>query len=312
MKLISMIIPCYNEEDNIDTLMVELAKELPHDLYNFEYLMINDGSNDKTFDKLKTYQDNKQVKIINFSRNFGKETAMLAGLDYASGDATIIIDADLQMPLSYVSEMLLYWQEGYKLVLSHKEVRKQSLKGKMASKYYDVYNKISKHKINKDALDFQLMDREVVKVLTSIRERNRFLKGLTGYLGFKNISIPVQIEDRTQGVSKFSGFSTLSSYALDSFIIHSSYPLKLMLKIGLLISSLSFIYMIYIIVNSLVTGISASGYASLMSIMLFMFGVVILFLGIIGYYIGFMYEEIKQRPNYIVEDAINFDREDHH
>lgn len=169
------------------------------DVYDFEFIFINDGSSDDTFNKLKTNQDNNMVKVLNFSPNFGKENAMLAGLDYASGDASIFIDADLQMPIKYINEMLMFWQEGYKLVLTYKSNRNKGLKSKLASSYYDVFNKISDHQILKDALDLQLMDKSVVEIMTSISERNRFLKGIMGFIGYNYKVIPVEITERKEG-----------------------------------------------------------------------------------------------------------------
>lgn len=306
-KLISLVIPVYNEEGNIERLINSLNEQLPSDVYDFEYILVNDGSKDNSFNVLKEFTDDSHVKIINFSRNFGKEAAILAGLDHAKGDASIIIDADLQMPISYIDEMLMFWQEGYKLVLTYKTNRDKGLKNKMASKYYDVFNKLSDHHIIKDALDFQLMDKSVVKTIVCMRERNRFLKGITGFIGYNYKIIPVEIVERESGKSSFGNFSTLFSYAFKSFVIHSNVPLKISIITGSIISFVSFLYLIYIIVNTLIGNTAGSGYASLMCVTLFMFGIVLLFLGIIGYYVGFIYDEVKARPNYIIEDKINFE-----
>lgn len=305
-KLISLVIPVYNEEGNIKRLITSLNQQLPLDVYEFEYILVNDGSKDNSLQILKKYQNDSHVKIINFSRNFGKEAAILAGLDHTSGDASIIIDADLEMPISYIDEMLMFWQEGYKLVFTYRSNRKTNFKSNMASKYYDVFNKMSDHDIIKDALDFQLMDKSVVKTITSMRERNRFLKGITGFIGYNYKAISVEIVDRESGKSSFGNFSTLFSYTLNSFVIHSNVPLKISIIIGTILSFFSFIFPIFNIVSALSGDNTGNGYASLMSVILFMFVIVLLFLGIVGYYIGFFYEEVKRRPN-LVDEKINIE-----
>lgn len=309
MELISLIIPCHNEEGNIVKLMDSFTKTLVDLSVNFEYIFVNDGSNDRTIDiidQLASEQDN--IKIIDFSRNFGKEAAILAGLDYCVGDAAIIIDADLQMPVKYIIDFIEQWRKGNKLVLSFKQNRSKGFKSYLASKYYDVFNRISETQILKDALDFQLMDREVIDVICSMRERSRFFKGITGFIGYDYQVIPVEIENRVSGNSDFSGLSGLFSYAFKSFAIHSDVPLKIAIKVGAIIASISFIYLFYILFDTLKNGNPTDGYASTITIMLFMFSIIILFLGIIGYYLGLVYNELKQRPNYIIKNSKNIDK----
>lgn len=309
MKEISIVIPCHNEEDNIDRLISELDDNLKNLDYRFEYVFVNDGSKDKTLEKLiKVSEKDYRVKVVDFSRNFGKEAAILAGLDYCSGDAAVIIDADLQMPVKYIIDLIDLWSQGNKLVLTYKSNRNKKLKSKLASKYYDFYNGISEAPILKDALDFQIMDREVVNVICSIRERARFFKGITGFIGYDYKVIPVEIAQREHGESDFSGIKGLFSYAFKSFAIHSDAPLKMALKIGIFISGIAFVYMIYIFARTLINGIDVDGYASTIIIMLFMFGLILLILGIMGYYIGLIYNEVKQRPNYIVDEVMNIDK----
>ncbi|MDF9866679.1 glycosyltransferase involved in cell wall biosynthesis [Bacilli bacterium PM5-3] len=304
-KIVSIIAPCYNEEGNINDFYDELNKQLTPLAYDFEFVFVNDGSKDQTLNILKTLaRSDNRIKVVDFSKNFGKEAAILAGLDYASGEAAIIIDADLQMPVTKIKDLIELWQEGNKLVLTYKNERKKGLKSFLATKYYDVYNYLSDDKIIKNALDFQIMDREVIDVICSMRERSRFFKGITGFIGYNYKMIPIEINDRTSGESKFGGFKTLFNYAFRSFAIHSDIPLKIALKIGTVISMVGFIYMLYIFFKTLIKGVDVSGYASLIIVMLFMFGIVLLILGIMGYYIALIYNEVKQRPNYIVNEVI--------
>lgn len=309
MKKISIIIPCHNEEGNIKHLLEVLEKELTNPEYNFEYLFIDDGSIDDTYQTLLKYSiDNLKVKVICFSRNFGKEAAILAGLDHAvESDCAVLIDADLQMPIRYINEMITLNEAGYSIVLSRRVNRVKNLKGRLAEKYYDVYNKLSHEKIEKDALDFQLMDKNVIKALVDIRERQRFFKGLTGCIGFKRTIIDVHFESRIAGESDFSNIKSLFSYAFMSIAVHSTKLLYFSIVIGIIVSVLGFLYMIFTIANVLIFGVKVSGYASLMSVFLFMGGITLIILGIIGYYIGLIYNETKHRPNYIIEKLHNFD-----
>lgn len=308
MKRISIIIPCYNEEGNIDKLIQSLNKELKKG-YKYEYLFINDGSQDKTLAKIKKHTKDKKVKYLDFSRNFGKEAAILAGLDYATGDAAIIVDADLEMPIRYVNDMIGLWEEGNKLVLTYRSNRRSNLKSKLAQKYYKVFNKMSDTKILIDAMDFQLMDREVVDVIVKFRERTRFFKGISGFIGYDYAVIPVKSVVRQHGKSKFSGFGTLFNYGFQSLATYSDVPLRIAIKIGGFVAVLAVAFLLYTIINTLVNGISVNGYASLMSVLLFMFAFILLFLGIIGYYLSLMYNEIKARPNYIIKDQANVHKE---
>lgn len=308
MKNIDIIIPCHNEEGNIRRFLEEFDKIVKMEGYIFEFIFVNDGSKDKTIDILKEEaKNNDKVKVIHFSRNFGKEAAMLAGLDYAKGDASIIVDADLEMPLHYILEMLEAWEKGYKLVLTYKANRKKGLSSSLASKFYDVYNKLGDSNILKDALDFQLMDREIVSIISRMREKSRFLKGLTGYLGFDYYVIAVDVVARTSGKSSFSGFRTLFGYAFKSLTAHSVIPLRVAINIAGIIGFISFIYMIYIFSKTIIVGKQVDGYASTIVIMLFLFSIVLFILGIMGYYLGKVYNEVKNRPNYIVDYVIKDD-----
>ncbi|MDR3214890.1 MAG: glycosyltransferase family 2 protein [Bacilli bacterium] len=311
MKKVSIIVPCHNEEANIN----EFIKAINHELFEInvilEIIFINDGSQDQTINKIKALMtSDDRIKAIDFSRNFGKEAAVLAGMDYCQGDAAVVIDADLQIPIRYIKILIELWLEGNKLVLTYKSKRERGIKSSLASKYYDVYNAISDYKILNDALDFQIMDREVIDVICSMRERERFFKGLTGFIGYNYKIIPVDIEQRVAGSSDFSNINKLFNYAFKSIAIHSDIPLRISTRLGIIVSLVGFIYMLYIILSTFIKGVSAPGYASIIVIMLFMFGIVLLILGIIGYYLGLIYNEVKNRPNYIVNDFFDNNKDD--
>ncbi len=306
MKLVSIIIPCHNEQDNITNIYQELNKVLTNNgQISYEYIFVDDGSADQTVAEVKRIASDKRVKLVSFSRNFGKEQAMIAGLDYSTGDAAVIIDADLQMPVSYINQFILDWQGGFKLVLSVRSNRSNSLKAKLASKYYQVYNKMTDDKILKDALDFQLMDRTVIDEICKMREANRYFKGMTGYIGYNYKLIEVEMRDRTSGESDFGSFRSLFNYALKSFIITSTMPLKISIIGGMLTSLGAFIYMLVIIITTLTNGVEVPGYSSLTVIVLFGFGIMYILIGIVGLYIGNIYQETKQRPLYIVDQKLN-------
>ena len=305
MKLVSIVAPCYNEEGSINQFKKELDQELAAIACDFEIIFVNDGSKDDTLSLLREIsKSDSRVKVVDFSRNFGKEAAVLAGLDHSTGDATIIIDADLQMPVDKIKDLVELWLEGNKLVLTHRLERVGGIRNNLSMKYYDIYNYISHDKILKNALDFQIMDREVVDVICSMRERARFFKGITGFIGYDYKVIPVEIKERIAGQSSFGGLKGLFNYAFRSFAIHSDAPLKLALRIGIIVSLIGFVYMLYVFFRTLINGTDVDGYASTIVIMLFMFGIVLLILGIMGYYIGLIYNEVKQRPNYIVNEVI--------
>jgi glycosyltransferase involved in cell wall biosynthesis len=305
MKKIDIIVPCHNEAGNIEKFLIEFDDTLKGMQYNFGFIFINDGSSDNTIEILREVAlKDERISVIDFSRNFGKEAAMLAGLDYSTGDASIIVDADLEMPLKYIIDLLKAWESGYKLVLTYRSNRKKGLSSSFASKFYDVYNDISDSKILNDALDFQLMDHELVMVMKSMREKTRFLKGLTGYLGYNYKVIPVEMVTRTYGKSSFSGYKTLFGYAFKSIAAHSVVPLRIAMNMGILIGVIALFYMTYVFISTLAFGNPISGWASTVVIMLFLFATVLFTLGIIGYYLGKIYEEVKGRPNYIIDSII--------
>ena len=307
MKTISIIIPCHNEEENIEKLYKELEIVRNNLTYDLEYIFINDGSKDETTKEIKDISCDKRVKMIDFSKNFGKEAAIMAGLDASVKDAAIVIDADLQMPVKYIYDLIEEWENGFKLVLTYKESRRKGLKSFLARKYYTVYNNITNGDILPDALDFQLMDREVIDTICSFREKNRFFKGLTGLIGYDFTAIPIVIEKRTAGESDFSNYKQLFSYAISSLVPHSTVPLVISTYIGFFTAIFGLLFMLYTIITTYIGGTAGSGYATVISLILLFFGLILIILGVIGYYIGMIYEEVKNRPIYIVKQTINFE-----
>ncbi len=309
MKTINFVIPCYNEEGNIELFYDEVKKIVNNLNYEFTYTFVNDGSSDKTFDELKNLANKDHaVKVINFSRNFGKEAAILAGLDYSTQyDASILIDADLEMPLKYAVMMIEYWENGKKLVTTYRDNRRGGIKNNLAKKFYLVYNKLSDSAIEEEALDFQLMDKEIVKEIVKFREYNRFFKGITGYIGYDREVMGISTEVRQNGSSSFGSFSRLFSYAFKGIAVHSTVLLAMSAILGMIMSGIGLLYFIYIVIDKILFSSAVAGWSSLMSIMLIFFGVVLIILGIMGYYIGLIYTEVKHRPIYLVQDEINME-----
>lgn len=304
MKKINIIVPCYNDGDCIQPFIAKANEVLNLPDYQFTYTFVNDGSVDNTFEVLHNeVNNNPQVRAIHLSRNFGKEAAMLAGLDNSHQfDAAVIVDVDLEMPLEYILEMISYWEQGYKLVSSYRANRKTSFSSYLATKFYKIFNKISKLDIQQDALDFQLMDQEVVLKLSQYRERNRFLKGLTACVGYNRKIISVEMITRVNNSSSFSGLTRLFAYALKGLTAHSNILLYMSVGGGAIYIVLSTIYAIIIVVDKLANGTPVSGWSSMMCVLLFSFGFIQFIFAILAYYIGLVYNEVKMRPNYIIDE----------
>lgn len=305
-KIISLIIPFYNEEDVIDhnlTYIVDLLKKIPN--YNYEIVCVDDGSKDKTFDLLQAYHNlDKNIKVLKFARNFGKEVALTAGIDYASGDVVIPIDADLQDPPELIEDMLKEWEAGYKVVLMQRKQRNEGfLKTITASCFYAIINKISYTKIPANIGDFRLMDRVVIESLKQFKERNRFMKGILSYPGFKTTTLQYDRPERNLGTPK-QNYKKLFALALDGIFAFSNFPLKMFTYFGLLASASAFFYASYLIYRTIVNGIDMPGYASMMVVMLFLGGIQLLGIGVLGEYIGRIFLETKQRPIYILEETL--------
>lgn len=308
---ISLIIPMYNEEDNIETLFKRVIDTLEKLKLTYEIICVNDGSKDRTLEILINYhQTNQAIKVVNLSRNFGKDIALTAGIDCAHGNAVIPIDADLQDPPELIGEMIQKWQEGYDIVYATRESRQGEtwFKRFTANIFYILLDKITKVHIPKNTGDFRLLDRQVVEAIKRLPERTRFMKGIFAWVGFKSTSIVFERQPRLQGNTKWN-YWKLWNFALDGITSFSVLPLKVWTYMGLVISIISLVYASFLVIRTIFFGIDVPGYASLMVTILFLGGIQLITLGIIGEYLGRVYEEIKGRPLYLVRDLYGFENQ---
>lgn len=307
MKKISLIIPCFNEEKNIFPFY-ELCKNTLNPSFKYEFIYINDGSRDKTFEKIKSLIDysNDEIIAINFSRNFGKESAILAGLKNSTGDYISLIDADLQQHPKYVNEMieLLENNEDLDLVAAYQKKRKESkvLTG-FKSLFYSLINKISDTKFEKNASDFRTFRKNVAKSIMELDEYHRFSKGLFSWVGFNTHFIPYDVEKRKFGETTWS-FRSLIKYAIEGFVGYSTVPLKFATFLGMMTSFISLIYMFWTIIQKLFIGIKVEGYATIVSLILLLSGIQLICIGILGEYLAKTYMEVKKRPHYIIKNIV--------
>ena len=300
---ISIIAPCYNEEETIEPFLRRIEEILAQINESYQKVFKNDGSKDNTLNVLLNAKRNfKNIRIINFSRNFGKEAALTAGLDKARGEAVIPIDVDLQDPPELIKELVAKWREGYEVVLAKRADRTSDSFAKRVSAdlFYKLNGKISNVDIPNNVGDFRLMSKRVVEALKQLPENQRFMKGLFAWVGFKTTVIEYVREKREAGQSSFNGWK-LWNFALDGITSFSTLPLRIWLYIGALVSFLSFLYGSFIILKTLIFGVDLPGYASLAVIMLFLGGIQLIGIGILGEYIGRIYSESKRRPSYIIE-----------
>lgn len=306
---ISVVVPLYNEEENIDALFRRLLAVLEALNTSYDVICVNDGSRDNTLKNLVEYhQRYPQIKVVNLSRNFGKDTAMSAGIDYSQGMAVIPIDADLQDPPELIAEMIEKWHEGYDVVYASRRVRigESWFKRFSAEGFYQVINKLSRVSIPPNTGDFRLIDRRVVESIKKMPERQRFMKGIFAWVGYKQTSILFDREPRYQGQTKWN-YWKLWNFAIDGITSFSFLPLKVWTYVGLIIALVSLVYASFLILRTIIFGIDVPGYASLMVAVLFLGGIQLLTLGIIGEYIGRVYEEVKGRPLYLVRDCYGFE-----
>ncbi|ACK72821.1 glycosyl transferase family 2 [Gloeothece citriformis PCC 7424] len=305
---LSVVVPLYNEELNIDTLFDRLLSTLNELHLTYEIVCIDDGSRDNTLDRLIEYHfRHPLIKVVALSRNFGKEIALTAGIDHAQGNAIVPIDADLQDPPELIGQLLDKWREGYEVVYARRRVRQGEswLKRFTANAFYRVIAKISRVSIPRDTGDFRLLDRRVVEALKQMPERTRFMKGLFAWVGFKQTYILYDRSPRYKGKTTWN-YWKLWNFALDGITSFSLVPLKVWSYLGLVLSILAFIYASFLVARTLIFGIDVPGYASLMVTVLFIGGVQLITLGIIGEYLGRVYEEVKQRPLYLVRQSHGF------
>lgn len=303
-KLVTILVPAYNEQEVLHLLYDRLEKLMNENTnYDFEVLLVNDGSKDKTFEIMQELRKkDKRFCYLSLSRNFGKETAMIAGLDYCKGDAVVIIDADLQDPPELIPEMIKYWEEGYDDVYAKRKSREGEtwLKKFTSKMYYRVLQGFTRIEIQKDTGDFRLLDRRCVEALKSMRENQRYTKGLFSIIGYNKKEILYDRDPRAAGQTKWN-YGKLIDLSIDGITSFTTSPLRWAALIGCGVSVIGFIYMIYIIIKTIVTGVDVPGYASLMVVILFLGGIQLIFLGIIGEYLGRTFNESKHRPLYFVE-----------
>lgn len=302
MKKVTILLPAYNEEASFPLIrecMKQVADENP--AYEWEFLFVNDGSTDNTLQQMIRLHDaDARYNYVDLSRNYGKEIAMMAGFDYASGDALIIMDADMQHPVSVIPEMLRYWEEGYDDVYAQRQGSKESwLKRKTSKWYYRLLQSLTRVPIQKDTGDFRLLDRSCVEALRQMRESERNTKGMYSWIGFRKKGIYYQQRTRQEGKSKWSTMS-LVNLALNGIMSYTTAPLRLASILGLMVSLTAFAYLVYIIVVTFLYDEPVQGFPTIMVTMLFLGGVQLLSLGIIGEYIAKIFNESKGRPGYFV------------
>ena len=310
-KLISLVIPFYNESLGIDVFfekVYSVISDLPD--YRFEIIAINDGSRDSTLDRLFAAKVKfGNIHIVEFSRNFGKEAALTAGLDRATGDAVIPIDSDLQHPPELIKQMLAEWVNGADVVLAKRNDRVTDSPAQKlaASIFYRLHNYISDIEIPPDVGDFRLMDQSVVATLRGMPENQRFMKGLFAWVGFRSVTIRYDVAPRHKGQSNFNIWK-LWNFALEGITSFSTIPLRIWTYLGAFASLIAITYAVLIMIKTLVYGIDIPGYSSLMVVMLFLGGVQLIGIGVMGEYIGRIYNEVKRRPVYIVREEYPINR----
>lgn len=307
MRKVSIVVPCYNEEQSVDiffSAVTPILNEIDH--LDYEFIYVNDGSKDQTEARMRELsQREEKVRYLSFSRNFGKEAAMLAGVEAASGDAVVLMDVDLQDPPELLPEMIEDWRNGgYDVVYTRRSTRsgEPPIRSWFAKQFYKFMNQMSDIHIVDGARDYRLMDRTAVDSFLRLKERNRFAKGLFMWVGYRSKCIEFENVERAVGSTSWS-FWKLVHYAVDGIVSFTITPLRWATYFGLFTAGSAFLYMFYVIFSKLLFGNPVSGYASIVSILLFFGGLQLIFLGIIGEYIGRIFIEVKARPHYIVKES---------
>jgi len=305
MKKISILIPAYNEQAVLDklyariTTLADITKG-----YEFEFFFVNDGSKDKTLEMIKGYAEtDARISYLNLSRNFGKEIAMIAGLDHVIGDAVVIIDADLQDPPELIPEMVSWWEKGFDDVYAKRSSRlgESWLKKATSKMFYTTLQSVTRIPIQKDTGDFRLLDRRAVEALKQIRESQRYTKGYFSWIGFKKKEITYKRDARAAGQSHWNYFA-LANLAIEGIVSFSIAPLRIATFLGGFVAFATFIYLIYIVIRTIFFGTDLAGYPSTMAVILFLGGAQLLSIGIIGEYVGRIFNETKNRPLYLIEE----------
>lgn len=313
-KLVSVVIPAFNEERNIPLVAERLLKmaRLVGDRYDFEIIFVNDGSRDNSLAELENLcRESKVIKAVSFSRNFGHQIALTAGYDFAKGDTVICLDADLQQPPELIPKLLAEWEKGNDIVYT---IRKNNeslsfFKRGTASLFYYLINKVSNTPINRNAADFRLMSRRALDKFLKMRERDRFIRGMVNWIGFKSSSVEYEVQKRLHGKSTYSMFNLLR-FAANAVTSFSGAPLRTIFVFGSLVALFSFIYAVYLVISLFFFKAQhPAGWPSLIIAVLFLGGVQLISVGILGEYIYRVFNEVKQRPLYIVDKTLNIDQE---
>lgn len=310
-KSLSVVVPVYNESENIGPFYQRTTEVMQKLNCCYEIIFVNDGSTDDSLLQLQELaRIDSHVKVIDFTRNFGKEIALTAGMDYSTGDGVIPIDADLQDPPELIPELIARWEEGYDVVYATRAKRlgETWLKKYTAHAFYRMMKKLTSIDIPCDTGDFRLIDRAAVDALRKLPERHRFMKGLFCWIGFKQTGIYYEREPRLTGTTKWN-YWKLWNLALEGITSFSQFPLKMATYTGFIIAVLSLIYALFIVLKTMVLGRDVPGYPSLITVILFLGGVQLFSIGILGEYIGRIHDEVKQRPLYLVRSKYGFEQE---
>lgn len=303
--LVSILLPCFNEVENVNTFLTAFWEAVGETQCRFEFVFIDDGSTDDTLYLVKSLSaKDKRIRYVALSRNFGKEIALSAGLDFAKGDAVIPMDIDLQDPPSVVPLLIKQWQSGYDVVNAVRTDRSSDsfLKRTTAMLFYKLINLISDQPVPNNVGDFRLISSEPLKAIKAFKERRRFMKGLVSWVGFTVTSVEYKRSERSGGKTKFN-FVKLMGLAIEGIVSFSSFPLKISMYLGFLTSMSAIVYMVFVVVRTWVYGNSVSGYPSLLAFMLFLGGCQLISLGILGAYVGRIFDEVKSRPLYFVKET---------
>ncbi|NME19504.1 glycosyltransferase family 2 protein [Megasphaera elsdenii] len=304
-QLLSILVPCYNEEAVLPAFYQRTSQviaDIPR--YDFQFIFVNDGSKDHTLDVMRELREkDSRVSYVNLSRNFGKEIAMIAGIDYLTGDAAIIMDADLQDPPELIPEMIYWWEKGYQDVSAKRRSRAgESFFKKWSSHaFYTLLQKVSDVPMQRDVGDFRLLDRQCLNALRLMRESQRYTKGLFSWIGFEKKEILFDRDARAAGKTKWN-YWKLFNLAIEGITSFTIAPLRTSAFVGCILALISILYMLFIVIRTIIYGDDVPGYPSLISIVLFIGGIQLFFLGVIGEYLGRIFNESKSRPLYLVQD----------
>lgn len=306
--MLSLVVPCFNEEDNVEKFYSQTVMAFENNIDEYEFVFVDDGSSDKTLERLHSLfdKDGQRVQVLSFSRNFGKEAAIYAGLKNARGDYACIIDADLQQRPEVVVEMMNVIKEDNTVdcVTAYQAERKENkLMSAFKSSFYKMINRMSEVDFVNGASDFRLMNRKMLDAVISMGEYHRFSKGIFGFVGFNTKFIPYKVQERENGTSKWNFFKLLK-YAVEGIISFSSFPLKLSAYVGFFSAFVSVIYLILVIIKRLAYGVDVPGYASIVVLVLFLGGLQLMSLGILGEYMSKVYDQVKNRPIYILKEHL--------